>query len=383
LKPALLLLSKDTPKYLLEELEALARVASYEVKCIVKLRRRGGSFHLTRAKLNEILEKIRELNIEAIICAVPLPPSSFIRLQKETGKHVIDRTLLLLEVFDKNAGTKEAKLQIETAMFKHWLPILKESINILKRGELPGFMGGGAYAVDRYYLHVRRKIARNTRELEKIGRKRQMSRTRRRELGLPLIAITGFANAGKTTLFNVLTGSSKPTGDIPFTTLSTKVSKCAFRLENGSSLEMLFIDTVGLIVNVPAEIIEAFYSTLEEIVAADVIVFVLDASEEESIVKLKIREAKSTFANIGALNNPVIVALNKIDLIEEPGRVVEAVSSELRKSFPNLIGVVPISAKMKVGIESLVQRIWESLNQKLTSYELAIDLKETRGSQLT
>ena len=379
----MLILSKDTPKYLVEELEALAKVASYEPKCIVKLRRRGSSFNLTKAKLDEILEKVRQHGIEAIICGIPLPPSSLIRLQKETGKHVIDRTMLLLEVFDKNAGTKEAKLQIETAMLKHWLPVLKESINMMKRGELPGFMAGGTYAVDRYYLHVRRKIARNAKKLEEIRKKRQMSRTRRRKLGLPLIAITGFANAGKTTLFNVLTGSSKQTGDAPFTTLSTKVARCTFKLENGNSSDMLFIDTVGLIINVPAEIVEAFYSTLEEIVTADIIVFVLDASEEESIMRLKIKEAKSTFANIGALDKPIIVALNKIDLIEEPNMLIEVVLSEVRKCFPNLIGVVPTSAKMNIGIKSLVQKIWEYLSQKHTYYELDIDLKEIRESQLT
>lgn len=278
---------------------------------------------------------------------------------KKTKADVMDRTTLLLEVFEVNAGSREAKLQIEVARYKHEIPLLREILNRSKRGELPGFMSGGTYAIDRYYKQVRKAIARARKELEEIRKRRSVIRERRKKVGLPSAAIVGYANAGKTTLFNVLTGSNKAVGPIPFTTLSPKISRHI-------SLPLLLVDTVGFVLNVPPEIVEAFYGTLEEIKEADALIFTLDISEEDEVLEEQIKQAAETFSNLDSIYKPIVIAANKIDSVseiefkEKEGFINEQASS----LFPQYLGIQPISALKRIGIEKVEEKVWLALNQK-------------------
>ncbi|MEM1619643.1 MAG: GTPase [Fervidicoccaceae archaeon] len=367
MRRALLLVPADSEDFLVEELRALARVASYEIVGEVRLRRRGKSYALTEHKLAEISSKIEASGAEVVLCGAALPPSSILKIARRVKREVVDRTLLLLEVFERNAGSREAKLQIETARLKHMLPLLRESINLLKRGELPGFLSGGTYAADKYYLHVRKKVSENYKKLREIAERRWMLRARRRELGLPLVAITGFANAGKTSIFNALTGSTKEVGPVPFTTLTPKTARGP-RLGGERDLSVLFIDTVGFIINVPPEVVEAFYSTLEEVVYSDVLLFVVDSSESLEALSFKIGEARRILANIGALHKPVLVVVNKIDLLngEDLNVRLQVVREAASRAFPTLIGVVATSATKSVGLDFLVRSLWDYLSRSST-----------------
>jgi len=383
LKPALVVLGKRTPKYVADELLALARVASYEPSCVVYLKERGGRAQLTDAKLKEIVAKAEECGAEVLLCGAELAPSDFAKLMKETKRTVVDRTLLLLEVFDKNAGSREARLQIETAMLKHYLPVLREALNLAKRGELPGFMSGGGYAIDKYYLHVKRKIAANKRKLEEVRARRAAARAKRREEGALVVAIVGFANAGKTTLFNALTGSQGLVGSTPFTTLSPKVSRLKVDGAKGSTLgSVLLVDTVGFVVNVPPEIVDAFYSTLEEVADADVVVLVVDAAEDLDVILLKLREAKKIMANIGAAYKPVFVVLNKVDVAKGLAEKRKAAEKFVLEEMPSAVGVFEVSASLGLGLDKLVEALW-GYSRRLTSCASAIGLAGTRGSQPT
>ena len=284
---------------------------------------------------------------------------------KETRSEVTDRIMIILEVFEKHAGSKEAKLQIELARTKHLMPLMREIINNAKRGELPGFLAGGVYAIDKYYLFMKKKAAKIKRELEYIRRKRGVTRVRRNLLGLPTVSIIGYANAGKTTLFNNLTGYEKPVGEKPFTTLLPKTG----RIKGGKKI--LLIDTVGFIVKVPPEIIEAFYSTLEEIVYSKLLYFVLDASEDSNIIIKRVNEAAATLGHIGALYKPLIIVMNKKDLLN-PKLIMEKKKRIMKESIeklPNTINIIPVSAEKKLGLEKLVNETWKHLFLKQESLE--------------
>jgi GTP-binding protein HflX len=269
---------------------------------------------------------------------------------RETRKEIIDRILLILEIFAEHAGSREAKLQIELARIKHQLPLIKETIRYAKIGELHGFLGAGRYGYEKYYRMAREREARIRRELERLRRIRGERRNRRRRLGYPHISIVGYTCAGKTTLFNKLTRNTKPVGPEPFTTLSPKSAAIVF-----DGLKMIVTDTVGFIRDLPYEIIEAFYATLEEIVDSNLIVHVIDSSKDNNSMIKELIETSRVFERIGVHGIPIIIAPNKIDLISrdevyEKIRIIKEYISD-----DNL--VIPISAKKNINIDKLLHAI--------------------------
>ena len=301
---------------------------------------------------NVVYEHTSRGNRIAVIIDGSLKPVQYFNLVKTMGNvTIIDRVQLILEIFDKHAGSKEAKLQIELARLKHVIPIIKEWVRQRKIGELPGFLGAGKYKVESYYLLIKKRITHIERELKKIRSQREKLRKLRRELGLRTVAIIGYTSAGKTTLFNALTGEAKKTGEGLFTTLSPKV-KSAFI----DGAKILFLDTVGFIDYVPIEIIEAFYSTLEEIVDAEVLILVVDVSEEHSEIERKMRGVIETFTKIGVSGKPMIIVANKIDLVENLSEAVEKakkVYEILSTSYDGPLAITYVSALNRIGINDL------------------------------
>jgi GTP-binding protein HflX len=335
----------------LGEAVALAETAGYEITRIWKTRY---PTRLGRGLIKEIGFAAEQEKPDVIIFYGEPQPSTVFLLIKETGTRVIDRAQLILEIFVKHAGSREAKLQIEMARIKHELPIIREFIRRSKMGELPGFLGPGGYAVDSYYRHLTSRLARLRRELEKLRRLQASRLETRKSAGMIHVAITGYASAGKTSLFNRITGLAKKVGPEYFTTLQPKHYMVRICEKNA-----VFIDTVGFIRNVPPTIIEAFYSTLAEIAASDVIIFVVDASEEVNIIEEKVLAGFDTLARIGASSVPVIVAANKIDLLDE--NTIKANLDTLTNLARVLgaIDVIPVSALTGYNVDTLVRRAVE------------------------
>lgn len=329
----------------LEEAIALAETAGYRIVRVWKSRYPN---RLGRGLIEEIARRAAEEKPDKIIFYGDLQPSSHFKLVKESRVPVIDRVQLILEIFAMHAGSKEAKLQIEMARIRHEIPLVREWIRRSKMGELPGFLGPGGYAVDAYYRHLTGRLARLRRELEALRRVRRTRLEARRAAGLRHVSIVGYASAGKTTLFNRLTGLDKPVGPEYFTTLHPKHASIRLGGE-----KVVITDTVGFIRRVPPEVIEAFYSTLEEITYSDAVVFVVDVSEHPSRVREKMISGFETMARIGAVGMPVIVAANKIDsagpMLEESLNVARDVAEEYADGV-----VIPISARRGENIDLLL-----------------------------
>ncbi len=349
---ALLLIPRGEERFLDEAL-ALTETAGYRVARVSRIRspRRLGSGTLERVKA-----EAEEAGAGTIIVYGEPPPSTIYLLQRETGRRVIDRVMLILEIFLLHAGSREAKLQIEAAMIKHQIPILREYVRRAKMGEDPGFLGPGEYAIDRYRASLERKLVRIRRELESIRRGRRARLEKRRAGGMMHASIVGYASAGKTSLFNALTGEAKPVGEEYFTTLHPKHKAIQY---NGDRI--VFVDTVGFIRRVPPEIIEAFHSTLEEIAYSDAIVFVVDASETLDDIGDKLSAGIDVLTRIGvlALEDRLVVAANKIDLLGR-GSLEERITyiEEAVESLVGRVPVVPVSARTRAGLETLLGEVY-------------------------
>jgi len=301
------------------------------------------------------LEELKQLDFDKLIVMDRLKPSQLINLMRELKREVIDRVLLILEVFALHAGSREAHMQIELAKLKYTLPLVKEAIRYAKLGELHGFLGAGRYGYEKYYLMLKKKEARLRRETENLRLIRDVQRKARRDLGLPHVVIVGYTCAGKTSLFNAITKLAMPVGPEPFTTLTPK----AYRV-NYKNASFILIDTVGFIRDIPPEIIEAFYATLEEVAEADLIINVIDASKPLHSIIGEINTTREILRKIGAEGKPVIHALNKIDIAPS----LETTIKEVSKHVGDVNAVVPISCVKGTNIDLLLERVYVELSKR-------------------
>jgi GTP-binding protein HflX len=353
-------------KAFLDEELSLVRTLYTNVADTLFVRRPNPKYYIPLDKL----DLAKDDSIDKIVIMDRVKPSQIINLVRETGKEVVDRILLILEIFSMHAGSLEAKMQIELAQLKHRLPLIKEAIKYAKIGELHGFLGAGRYGYEKYYTMLRSREARIRRKLEKLRETRMIRRMRRIRLGYPHISIIGYTCAGKTTLFNRLTASNKDVGPEPFTTLSPKSSRI---MVNG--IDAIVTDTVGFIRDLPHEIIEAFYATLEEINYSDIIVNVVDSSKSINRIMKDLYESRRILSEIGVHGKPVIIALNKIDLVE-PGELRGKMKLLKNEIMDNEI-IIPISAVKGVNIDLLLS----VLKQVLEAKEIAEDLRAKIWSQ--
>ena len=352
----------------LEEAVSLARCLyphSLKVIKVSRWFRPSTKYYLTRPLLDEVKNYFNGCNgvRKLLIIYDELKPRHKVNLTKELGVEVIEKIELILQIFALHAGSREAKLQIEMARITHQLPLIKEWIRRAKLGELPGFLGPGAYAVDTYYKHMKRRLARIRRELMELRNRRSKERDARRRYGWPQVAITGYANAGKTTLFNKLTNECKPVGPEMFTTLTPKAKGVYL-----DGLKVIFVDTVGFIRDIPTEVIEAFYATLEEVSSSDLAILVVDSSEPDFIVRDKVRASLNTLFRIGYMGKPLIIALNKIDkvTIEESSSIKNLVDDIVGSMYPWSYSIVPISAMKGHNLELLKSEVIRYIRKEET-----------------
>ncbi|MEM0365608.1 MAG: GTPase HflX [Acidilobaceae archaeon] len=347
----------------LEEAKILAEIAGYEV---VRVWRSRYTWRLGRGLIEDIAKAVREDKPSIIIFYGDLKPSSSFQITKKAMVRVIDRVLLILEIFTKHAGTREALLQIEMARIKHELPLIRELIRRSKLGELPGFLGPGGYAIDSYYKHLTSRLSKIRRELEKLRLTRRYRLESRREKGFPHVVLVGYASAGKTSIFNKLTGDRRIVGEEYFTTLHPKHT--AIKV-NGFNI--ILIDTIGFIRDIPPEIIEAFHIVLEEIKYSDAIIFVVDISEDDHTIRDKVRAGIKTLAKLEALGIPLIIAANKVDKIEP--KILEYRLNLLSNLVDNLKPkptIIPTSATLGSGLNELVEAIAKTLGLSMRRSEV-------------
>ncbi len=336
----------------LDELQSLAHSAEYiVVSKIEQVREADPSYQIGRGKAHELANLVRERKAERIIFDNELKPLQAYNLVKEAGVETIDRFQLILEIFARRAATTEAKLQIDLARLRYELPRAKEKVKLARKGEQPGFMGLGAYQVQVYYETIKRQIHHIQGKLKTVGKKRNLHRERRLELGYSTVSLAGYTNAGKSSLFNALAHEEARVGEGLFTTLSTTTRAISL-----SNKKVLLTDTVGFIDRLPLTLIEAFHSTLEETIFSDLILLVVDMSESEEDIERKLDVCLDTIQTIGATGIPVVTALNKTDLVQE---------EEIRLKLSNLKGLalnpVPVSALRGTNIPLLQREMMHHL----------------------
>lgn len=298
----------------LAELTRLAGTADVEVvgEVVQRLDSPQPHTYLGKGKIRELREQKSDLKYDAIITDDELSPSQQRYLEEALDCQVTDRTALILHIFAMHARTREGRLQVELAQYRYRLPRLTgRGVELSRLGAGINTRGPGETKLENDRRRIRTRIAELNREIEAVRRQRGLLRHQRRSAGIPVIALVGYTNAGKSTLMNALTGANVLSSDLLFATLDPTTRRLAL----SNHQEVLLTDTVGFIQKLPTDLVAAFRATLEEIAEADVILHVVDASHPQAE-----EQAEAVEDELEALEvhgKPRITALNKIDRVPE------------------------------------------------------------------
>jgi GTP-binding protein HflX len=324
---------------------SLAETAGYSIIRIVTQKQITKSrFGIGRGKAEEVKELVQELKPDVIIFDEVLKPSQMYNLASVCKIEIIDRERLLLEIFEQRASTAESRIQIRLAQLRYELTRARDKVRLARAGEQPGFFGLGKYEADVYFLDIRRHISILKKKLEKEGTRRQLHRNQRAKAGLPTFSLAGYTSAGKTMLFNRLTGETKTTGQGLFTTLSTFTR--AIDLQGD---KVLLNDTVGFVSKLPAYMIEAFKSTLDELTYANLVLLVLDISEPVDEIARKYASSLDVIREFQVPTTKIIYVLNKIDMIS----IEDAFDKAGQLGILDSKRVLPVSAKTGYNVDQL------------------------------
>ncbi len=356
----------------IDELEELASTAGAVTvgKVIQNREAIHQKTYIGKGKIEEVAELIRETNATGVICDDELSPSQMHNLELELDTKVMDRTLIILDIFANRATTAEGKIQVELAQLKYRLARLVGLRSSLSRlGGGIGTRGPGEKKLEMDRRLVKSRISQLNRELNDVKRHREVMRKQRMDSTQPVIAIVGYTNAGKSTLLNALTGAAVLEEDKLFATLdpTTRV----LELENKE--QVLITDTVGFIRKLPHHLIEAFKSTLEEAKYADMIFHVVDASNPQ--MESQMETVYKTLEELGVENKPVYTLFNKIDKLQETQQAAELKDVQAKS-------VLGISAKNGVGFEQIKELIREYLHSRQMYVERVVPYDETAVIQL-
>lgn len=320
---------KSDGERMLDELAELAETAGVEVvdKILQKKPVRDPATFIGRGKLEDLSLLRQSLNANLIIFDDELSGAQVRNIEELVGAKVVDRTTLILDIFAKRAHSSEGKIQVELAQLRYRLPRLMGLGNQLSRlGGGIGTRGPGEKKLEVDRRHIRRRISHLEEELGSIAKRRGLAREDRKRNSVPTVALVGYTNVGKSTLLNTLCGAEVLAENKLFATLDPTIR--SFQLTDGKTA--LMVDTVGFIRKLPHDLIEAFKSTLEEAVEADILLHVVDASSIET--EMQVQVVNSLLSDLGALNKPVVLVMNKVDkvrsrdempLVRHEGRIVE------------------------------------------------------------
>ncbi len=335
------------------------------------------NFYVGSGKLDEIKEFIdgSDEAVDLIIVNGELKPSQWFALEKRLSVDVYDRIRLILAIFEEHAERKEARLQVKLAQLHYERPFVRELIHRARSGEHPGLMAGGEYQVDDYYEMIKKQMKKIRYDLKKIRNDREVHRKTRYKSGFYLVSLVGYTNAGKSSLLNLLSGEDVKVEGRLFSTLSTTTRRILQKTK-GKTIPILLTDTVGFIENLPSWIIDAFHSTLEEIEVADVVVLIVDGSEEKELVEKKLQVSLDELLELGVTAS-IVIAVNKIDLIDD-GTIDDLIQYLSQKDLLNNRLCVPISVTKEINIGMLLENIFTSLPNIV---EMTLQLPMNKESQ--
>lgn len=328
---------------------ALSAGAIVAETMIAKLDNPDAKFLLGSGKVAEIKQLIAPLNIELILINHDLSASQERNLEQEWNCRVVDRTGLILDIFAQRARTFEGKLQVELAQLQHTSTRLIRGWTHLERqkGGI-GLRGPGETQLEEDRRVIRVKIRNITKKLEKVQQQREQNRRSRIKAQIPTVSLVGYTNSGKSSLFKSLTNEEVLVADQLFATLDPTLR--AINLPHVG--KVILADTVGFIRDLPHNLVEAFKATLEETAQADLLLHVIDCSDD--LWREKKIQVERVLHQIGSLNVPLLEVYNKIDLVPE-------LSTGLERDYKGHISIVRISAKQHLGLEELQQAIAERL----------------------
>jgi len=317
-------------------------------------------FGLSGGKIDDLKNLVTKMRPDVIVFDEVMKPSQNYNLASELKIEVLDRESLILEIFEGRASSTESKMQVKLAQLRYEMSRAREKVRLSKMGEQPGFMGIGKFEVDVYYNDIKHRMVSIKSKLQKAGKQRELHRQSRKRIGFRTISLAGYTSAGKTTLFNIITGERKEEDAKLFTTLTTTIRK--FKLDEEWAL---ISDTVGFISKLPAYLIEAFKSTLEELIFTDLVVVVIDATDKNKQLKNKFSSCYKTLMELGVKRQNMIFALNKTESMSD---------KEIKEKIEQLDLLennnwIPISAVTGKNIEQLKILIKQNLDsaRKITS----------------
>jgi GTP-binding protein HflX len=354
----------------INELASLARTAGAEVVGQVVQRRHTPDLatYLGKGRAHDLVELRRELDFDLLIMDDELTAAQQRNLENLTEVRVIDRTALILDIFAQHAHTREGQLQVELAQLDYRLPRLAGQGQAMSRlgggsrganggvGGAIGARGPGETKLEIDRRRIRARIAELRRDLESVRKQRSIVRSQRSAQVIPIVAIVGYTNAGKSTLFNTLTSAEVVAENKLFATLDPTTRY----LKLPTHQEILVTDTVGFIQKLPTSLVAAFRATLEEVTEADILLEVVDITHENAIEQSQ--TVADVLAELGAADKPRVTALNKVDRLADPGEVDTSLFSN----------AVPISATTGFQLRELLNKVGEVITSSLHPIEVLL-----------
>ncbi|MCS7245877.1 MAG: GTPase HflX [candidate division WOR-3 bacterium] len=344
----------------LEELAELAMSSEFEVfeKLLQIKERPDPAYLIGKGKVKEISELCKKYNIDAVIFDSELSPIQKRNLEKAINKKVIDRTELIIEIFRRRARTSEAKIQVEIAYWEYQLTHLVglgKEISLSRLAGMPGTRGPGEQLLENERRRIKERIRHLNKKLKDIERTKEIQKESRRDF--IKISLVGYTNVGKSTLMNLLTHSNVYVDDKLFATLDATTRELKI---DGIPYKVVISDTVGFIRDLPPNLIASFKATLSVIEDADLILHVIDISHPN--VNEHIRVVEKILLEMGLSERSKIMVFNKIDLILDKNQILR-----FREKYTDSVF---ISAKLKIGIEKLIEKIKEVLLRQFVEFEI-------------